>query len=232
MGTIKYSGLVLGIKGSIAGTTFQGGRAGNTIKSKQFNVKRKFALAIGSRPVRPKSAMQQITQHWRTMGEDYRASWVTAAPSFPFINKWGDTYTGSGFQLYVSLTLNLVYYGTPISNTAPSPYTFDVFSVTGVEDIDADDVNIDIVGSANDAVVIEVMATNGISRGSQSPRGGFKFIGFFPTIDTGVLDVTTEYFARFPHPNNNTRVGFKLRLVNIHTGEATAWQYTAGHVVL
>jgi len=228
MASIKYSGLILGIKGTIAGTTFQGGRAVNQIKTKPRVIPTYRNLKHGANNVTQKSAFSYLSQVWRTLTATERLTWSTNASLFPQTNKFGDIYTPSAFQLFCKLNLVSFLYGTALQTSAPVNYSFAAFNPDYVEEVSTSACFIYLVSTADDNTKVEVMATTSLSKGSKSPRGGFKLIGWFPVPTDAYIEVHSQYNAVFPQIIAGCNVIFKLRLINIHTGEATAWQYTIG----
>lgn len=230
MASIKFTGLVLGIRGSIAGSTFQGSKTGFTVKSKQAYKITVPKYTQGAALFTYKNVYQYTSQFWRKLTEVERETWITAASSFPAINKWGDTYTPSGYQLYISFTVNLLLIGLYPPTTAPTPYSFSEFSFVSVDDITTTLMQLNLSMSTDTQVVIEVRASTCISRGSRSPRGGLKFINYYSGSSGSLPNIIEDYLARYSSVINNTRVVFAIRLVNRDSGQYTAWQYNAGHV--
>lgn len=51
--------------------------------------------------------LRQITKFWQTLSPSDRAAWDAAAINFPFKNRYGQSYTGSGFQVFTSINSKL-----------------------------------------------------------------------------------------------------------------------------
>lgn len=65
--------------------------------------------------------MAMLAGSWRGLDPAQRDAWNAAAPSFPFHNKFGDSYTASGYQVYCSLNLNLSKINEPLVPWPPAP---------------------------------------------------------------------------------------------------------------
>lgn len=228
MASIKYTGIVHGIKGSLAGTIFQGGHAGNIMRSKMQNVKKQVPFLQSSLGYTSQSVYQYLSQQWRTLTDVQRASWATAAPSFPYTNRWGDTYTPSSFNLFMSLNVNLVLSGIAYVPTAPTPYTFLSFTFDSVSTITATTMQLNFDCETDSNCRIEVRSCASTSKGSKSPRGGGKFITYRACNAGATPNVIDEYVARFGAPLNASKIYFAARLVNRVSGQFTAWQLKGG----
>jgi hypothetical protein len=119
MASIKYTGVVHGIAGSIAGTTFQRGRSTSIVRNKT-SFRNGFNKSMRTSVINiVKAKFSYTTSAWRGLSDVQRAAYTAAAPSFPFTNKWGDTYTGSGYQLFCWQNFNLFSVASDFNNTPP-----------------------------------------------------------------------------------------------------------------
>ena len=230
MASIKYTGIVHGIKGSIAGTIFQEGHAGSIVRAKMHAIKKQNPFLISSLGYTSQSVYQYLSQQWRALTDTQRASWVTAAPSFPYTNRWGDTYTPTSFNLFMSLNVNLVLSGIAYVATAPTPYTFLSFTFDSVSTITDTSMVLHFDCDTDSNCRIEVKSCASTSKGSRSPRGGGKWITYSACNAGATPDVIDEYKARFGTPINASKIYFAARLVNRVSGQFTAWQYKGGIV--
>lgn len=58
---------------------------------------------------------------WNKLSQAEQQSWNDAAPGFPFKNKYGEYYTGSGYQVFMRLNGNLALVNTPGLRSGPVP---------------------------------------------------------------------------------------------------------------
>lgn len=110
MATAKYGAIITDIKGSVGGTTFKGTRAGAVLQNKITHAPAgaasgKITKADAGRAI---NNFSTITRAWRTIPTDAQLAWNSFAPSYPFKNKFGEDYTASGFQCFVSLNQNII----------------------------------------------------------------------------------------------------------------------------
>ncbi len=154
MARVQYGSIVTEIKGKVQGQVFQGGNVGYVLRNKGYTP----GFTSNSRQTALNSMTSQTTR-WRNLSDANRAAWAAITASWPFINKFGASYSGSGFQVFTSYNSNLLSIGLPAVNT-PSA----IFTPTnpGVVDLvcesDSTDVSLLVdwenAGGANDYLVI------------------------------------------------------------------------------
>jgi len=115
MAAIKFTGLVSDMKGSIGGSTVQGGKQGPIIRAKPKPAQKTLNLQQPRR-----GYFSTLTRKWSGLTQTKRDAWDAAAPSFPIYNKFGDLVDPSGFNLFLSLNINLNVIGLSYIDTPPT----------------------------------------------------------------------------------------------------------------
>lgn len=123
---VKYGAIITEIKGKVNGAVFQGGTAGPQMKADPALIAAivsgsKLTKADAGRVMNPQANIGLVSTTWKTLDDADRQTWVAAAPNYMFKNKFGEPYTASGFQVYMSLNTNLVAVGEPMVTVAPLP---------------------------------------------------------------------------------------------------------------
>lgn len=113
MASVKYGAFITDIKGSIGGQTFKGTRSGGVMQNKVCSSPlskggARLAVTGAPMPINPQVALRMIVSQWRGLSAAQRSAWNSFAPSLPFINKFGESYTASGYQCFVFLNMNLI----------------------------------------------------------------------------------------------------------------------------
>lgn len=122
MANVKYGSIVTDMKGKVGGQTFKGTKAGGVLQNNPSPVKgAKLTKADAGRAINPYNNMAAVSSSWRGLSDTQRDDWNAAAPSFPFKNKFGEYYTASGYQLYVSCNLNSLITGGNAIVVPPEP---------------------------------------------------------------------------------------------------------------
>ena len=118
MALIKFGGGVVGMAGSIAGTTFARNRYGSYARSR-------------TKPVNPNSGLQQLvrstlsqlTTRWSlTLTDDQRIAWNMYGANVVMKNRLGESMNLTGFNHYLRSNSNLVRLGLPAVDDGPEVF--------------------------------------------------------------------------------------------------------------
>ena len=120
MASAQYGVIVTGLKGNIGGSTFQNGNVSKILRNKGYrkgttsqNRQTQLSRLIGA------------TSSWRTLGIVNTKLWGGSAGNWPFKDKFGNTYYGSGYQKYVAQSIALTVLGFPLITTPDLPLSAD-----------------------------------------------------------------------------------------------------------
>lgn len=69
---------------------------------------------------RPQQLTSTLSKAWSQLSSSQQAAWESAAPNFPFKNKYGQSYTASGYQVFQSINNKLMYYNQTMQTLPPS----------------------------------------------------------------------------------------------------------------
>jgi len=115
MASVQYGTIVTEIKGKTQGHVFQGGNVGFVLRSKGYTAGNpSSARQVANR------AMSVNAQAWRSLTSSERTTWETLATTWTFVNRFGVTYQGSGFQVFQSCNNMLLSIGEATISSAPS----------------------------------------------------------------------------------------------------------------
>jgi hypothetical protein len=188
----------------------------------------------------------QITGHnskvWRELPAEAREAWNTNAVNFPFTNKFGDSYTGSGFQCFMSLNNN----GANINAYAK------LTKADAGRDLDKKRTNIyasafiyppnpagpfcppiappegdpngplcfSIPGGLDNTVGVLVFCCKGTSKGKAFRKGTEKLLGFTGFTNTLSFDCTEAYIETFGAIRPGELMFFRFVPISYNTGQA------------
>lgn len=215
MGLLKLSGLLTDLGGKFSGSVIQRGKSGIIIRNNHWKSPQQFTKWQAQ-----KAAFAVLSATWRTLTDLQRDAWTTAAPGYPATNRFGDVYTPSGFQLYLTLNGTLQAAGQPILTTPLAPATVAdlgsiVITLTALPSII---VLWAFMGGVNDG--IQVYASRPLSAGSGIRDGSFSLMGFQDDPLEASLDITIPYLAKFGLPPIGTRVFAKTEIIRKDTGQS------------
>lgn len=100
MAQIRWSGLMSEMKGKLNGSIFQGSADGQIMRNRKSGGGRNTLLWRDS-----KADFAYVVKTWRDLSAICRETWEVQRVNWPFVNKFGENYIGSAFQLYVAVNM-------------------------------------------------------------------------------------------------------------------------------
>lgn len=237
MAIMKLTAFNGGMKGKVGGTVFQGGRMGQVVKNAPAGSPTSTALinatsagakltkADAGRGLLSKQFISQLASKWRNLSTADMLTWRTGAIGFPFKNKFGEVYTGSGFQVYMSINARLAQLGLDALAVCPSPGVLlnaEPFTVTADGVSKVMDVHFT---AATTGYILKLAASRPVSKGIIFPVNGFSDIYQFDGSEASPFDFTdwwTNYFGSMPA---SATIWYKLTAYNAITAQPGAEQY-------
>lgn len=228
---ILFGGGVSELRGSIGGTTFSRNSSGAYARNR-------------TKPVNPNTTKQSnmralfatIAQSWRTLTNSQRITWNSLAPTFPRVNRLGQTVPLTGFQLFQKCNTNNIVCGHAFVNVIES---VDTPNIQYIDSVTVDRSANTMIISAEDATVntdtsFRVYATAPRSAGSKfAGPSEYKLIHVEPADnDLNTMDLHASYIAVFgdSYPVGAV-IGFKFDSVSLITGINNASQSLQSVVV-
>ncbi len=217
MAIMKLTAFNAGLRGKISGTIFQSSPFGQVAKSKGVsNGGLKLTKADAGRVIPIKKNITNLATAWRSLSSADRATWVTGAVNFPAKNKFGDSYTPSGFQVYMSLNMNLLNVGL---TACPSPGVVGnapAFTVTSSGSYFM--INIPTFSTLS-GYTFTLYCTRSISLGAVSQKSMYKALYVFQSGDTFPFNLGSFFTDIFGTKPGTGNFWFKLTSVNNATGQ-------------
>lgn len=222
MAIMKLTAFNGGMKGKVAGTIFQGSKAGQVVKTgiiDAISEGAKLSKADAARVIRNKANLATLASSWRSLSSTDRDSWNTGAVNFPFTNKFGDSYTGSGFQVYMSLNSYLLNSGRPAVDTCPTPGTIqntNPFTVTSNTALDELLINglTQVTGYTN-----TIYATRTLSTGRKPRQSDYKAVKVLAAGETFPYDFFASYTDLFGVIVPGGNLWVMITSINNNTGQ-------------
>lgn len=222
MAVVQYSGLVNGMKGKLNGSVLSGAQSGFIIRSNRNHNK------LCSVPWNlQKICLSQLSRSWRELTDTERTEWDNAAPNFPFTDKFGNSYTASGYQVYMSLNGKLKATEQSLLTEPPTPETVpDIGTVTaGVIPGPAIVLSWDTAFGADG--VMQVFATTTQSRGLALRTGRMKKIKTFSDDMATSYNAQADYDTIFGSLISGGKVDFAVEVINKNTGQSDPLQFVS-----
>lgn len=105
MASVKYGSIVTEIKGKVGGQTFQSSKAGFSLKNNGRKNKSDATIDDLNGIIR-RTSFSSVTKSWSQLSDSERASWLSLVGTWTFINKFGDVYNASAYQIYCAANIN------------------------------------------------------------------------------------------------------------------------------
>ena len=187
------------------------GKQGPTVSFKTPYGQAERPLAIPKNPRTPaqqrvRSALGHIASRWRTLTDQQRAVWMTAAAKVSSQPRLGQSGHLTGCQYYIKINSVLAAIGEDPLETPPDRPSFGSNPVGALAITrDAGAITLKLKVSRTPADYIMLMGTAPCSPGMTRPRR-FTLLGALPTPVSGFSDITELYVAKYGVPPPATRV--------------------------
>jgi hypothetical protein len=217
MASVKYSGLISEMKGVLNGSILSNGYNSKTIRNRHSGGGRKTSAWTAS-----KVQLAYVASQWRNLTPAEQDAWLAMAPSYPYIDKFGDPQIPSGYQLFCTLNINLLLTNnlvdyTPHAPTAESnigPILFDTNAIGGFE--------INFTPSASMVSLVLVYASVPLSAGVTVPPRRKRLITKFYDNATSPQTLTSDYNRVFGGFNANSRIWLQAEQIQLDIGQRYA----------
>lgn len=118
MARIKFSGVVSEVKGKLNGTVFSRNRGGAYMRNNKSG-----QTTNSAKSSQVKNKFGSLASRWRSLTVDQQNEWNAAGINYPTVNKFGDTRTPSGYELFMRLNGTLELMNLPIQTLPSLPKT-------------------------------------------------------------------------------------------------------------
>jgi len=222
MASIQYGSMITGLKGSVHGTTFQGGYASQVLRGKtRFKTNFTRALVVKSNATLH-NQMAYISQSWRGLSPTVQGAYASAAPSFPFIDKWGNSYTPSAFQLFVWQQLNLAAAGLDYHFVAPLVTTFPDLSGLSLAVSSSSAFTFSWSTSLPNNFKLILSTGVGVSAGKSVFKSGLKALGVAAPAGLTSYNAYTAFSNAWGAPVTGLKYFCSIRMVHTTQGCSAA----------
>lgn len=201
MAIARYGVIVTELKGKQGGSVFQAGNTTTILR----NLGYRKGTASNARNL-ANINLGGLATVWRTLSDAQRNVWNTNVAEWPFIDKFGATYTGTGYQFYLAYNNSRLSMGlaivaapvAPVSPTAMGAFTL-VFSLSTGFAITF--VNPGVAGD-----FVQVFTSPPVSPGRNSNNPRLKLMNTYDMDGTPALLFDTEYDAIYGVPQLGRRI--------------------------
>lgn len=220
---VKYGAIITEIKGKVGGHTFKATTQGGVMQTKtnrsaSGRSQGKLTKADAGRVINPLKNTGLNASSWRSLTTLQRADWISAAPNFPFLNKFGEYYTPSGFQLFMSVNNNLLNAGAAAIDNPPMLETIEncpAFTISGGTGV-GDPLILNVVVPAGYKFILYGTTAQSAGRGYEAGR--IKALVILPAGDATGTDITAAYNRIFGSTQLGQSIWFSGKLTKADAG--------------
>lgn len=225
MGQIKFSGLVVGIKGKIGGTVFQSGRTGYAAKNNTGSGRGYIRGDGGVARMKQRNYLSSLSNRWGSLSVEYRDAWNNEAQNYIFYNRFGDPYTPSGYQLFMSLNLNLNKIGLPTIDAPKPKAEIEPVSNFRFENFSVNDISVKWDSPTSGTFFIIVYGSPQRRPGKSNSGISYKYISSFSPSISQPYDLTNDMLNAYSFLQAGSEIWFKIDIINIFTGQRSSSFY-------
>lgn len=186
MARIKYGSIITDLKGNIGGHTFQKGNVYSVVRSKGAGAKRPITDSSNTRKI-VSSAIS-----WNALNSIQKDSFAAISPSWPFVDKFGNVYYGSAYQVYVAYQTGLQIIQQPMVTSAGIPTSAQSYGDVIISSIDSSmNASIENLTDNSQMLLIYMSAPN--KAGVNPKYIKYKLVTMFDTKFSIDADITLGY---------------------------------------
>ena len=205
MARVQYGALVTELKGSIAGSVFQGGNNSLVLRNKGYRKGTSSLLRTAANA----GLIAQATR-WRSLTAGQRATWEAMVANWPFIDSFGNSYIGTGYQVFNAYNSALVRMGELVVNTPSIPGVF-----TPLVGVDcgwalSSSYSVGFGGTTPNSQIINVFASAPMSPGRNTNNLKWKYVSQENSQLTDESNGPGEYVNIFGLPPVGAQVAFRV----------------------
>lgn len=213
---IKWGAFVVAGRGSAGGTVASRNTYGTYFRNKVT-------------PINPKTVAQQlvrqfmalISQSWKGITQVQRDVWNSTTASFQATDIFGDSFSYTGFNLFMRLNRNLLEINEAPIDDAPKPVS--VFGFTELSlavDITLATLIATFAGAIDADTKVIVTATAPQSAGKSFVKSEYRKIAVLDSADVTPKNLETEYIAKFGSLGSaGSKIFIQFKPISIATGQ-------------
>ena len=217
MASIRFN-QIADARGSVNGTVYSRGIGGLYMKNRVSPLNPQSSKQSAVR-----SQLSSLAAAWRSLTDSQRNAWKGQVDNYPATNRLGETYTPSGYQLYMTLNSNLNAVNATNLNSPLAPASFSdnkIESLTieltaGV--ISTGTLSLGETNTSDEKSIVEM--TGALSAGVSSPSQGLFRRVLVSAGSVDEYDISTVYAAQFGTPPVGARVFARCVRVLASTGQ-------------
>jgi hypothetical protein len=214
---LKFGALVVDGRGKVGGHVASKNRAGAYLRTKvtPVNPQTSYQTTVRNR-------LSSLSVAWGALLAAKRTAWNAAVESFKKTDVFGDIKNPSGFNLYQRLNNNLIQIAEAQIDDPPLPQDVAKIVDGTLAAVAATSIAVTFATDpvfTHDTMVVD--ATPAVSPGKSNVNSLFRRIGKYNSVAAHVLDLKTEYDAKFGAVGAaGQQIFVRMKMINVDSGQA------------
>ena len=192
MARVQYGSIVTELKGSVGGQVFQAGNNSLVLRNKGY----RKGTSSTARQAANRLISSQASD-WRTLSVAQQSAWATAALSWPFVDKFGNTYYGTGYQCFIAYNSARLSILQPAVVTPSAPIAAEAFSISTFAVSVSGGMVFTETAATTTVQVVQQFFSAPLSQGVNNNNVRYRNLGQFNTSDGGRPFLTPYYQSIF-----------------------------------
>lgn len=205
MARVQYGALVTELKGSIAGSVFQGGNNSMVLRNKGYRKGTSSLLRTSAN-----AALVAQSTRWRELTSGQRAAWGAMVASWPFIDSFGHSYLGTGYQVFNAYNAALVGMGQSVVDAPNSPGVFTPLVVATPGWTLSSSFTVGWSSVTPNSQIVNLFAAAPMSPGRNTNNLKWKWVARNDSMGTDEISGPADYVDIFGLPPLGSQVAFRL----------------------
>ena len=206
------------ISGKLNGTVFAKNRGGAYMRTKVSPVNARTSAQLQAR-----NLLSGYSQAWRNLTQAQRDAWNAASSDWSLATVFAQGATATGHGLFVTLNTNTNLAGGTSLTLPPNKVgAAPVQELNGATAVAGGDITLDMLPAAvpvGHTMYIE--STQGMSAGISNANSKYRFIGTIAAGGQTDENISDSYAAKFGELSAGQKVFFRIKFININTGEVS-----------
>lgn len=182
MAVVKYGAIIDEIKGKVNGQIFQGGRNAPILRSGMNGTGKKMVNSKTSRQNQA-NRFSTVAKYWSGMRESDRLTWASLLGVWTFVDKFGDVYNGTPYQIFCECNINRLIIQEPILDVAPTFFPAVDINITSISIDTGDRFEVVVDGLSTSGQIFAITASKAVNE--SFPVSKAVFINLKSNLYTG-----------------------------------------------
>lgn len=202
---VQYGVIVTELKGAIGGSVFQAGNGSKVLRNKGY---RKGTSSSSRRLAN--SNVSNAAKLWGSITAANRAAWIPLIPTWTFVDKFGATYQGTAYQVFVAYNSLLLSTGQDRKEVPAASGTWDTLTLVSADWPLSTGLYIDWGAATAGSQYLQIFMTAPLTPGRGSNNARYKLISVVDTSLSNKYGFSGSYQSFFGAPPLGSLIYYKL----------------------